>query len=97
MIKAGDGTGTREGLQQFVLKLEPTTARGPIRELHSVSINSEISHFACAHTGGGISLWSSKGVELRFIPCHQESTFVIKEMELFVLEGNGTMKTYDPL
>ena len=44
-------------------KLQQKSHRGPINSLSAVD-----QHLVCVHVCGGVSVWSNKGIELRWIP-----------------------------
>ena len=44
-------------------KLQQKSHRGPINSLSAVD-----QHLVCVHVSGGVSVWSNKGIELRWIP-----------------------------
>ncbi len=51
---------------KILVKLRRETTRGPVSKVRA-SERGDL--FACHHSGGGVSVWSSKGLELRFVPC----------------------------
>ncbi len=57
---------TEEVLDDYkiVIKLKLETTRGPVNRVRA-SNSGEI--FSCHHAGGGVSVWSSKGLELRYV------------------------------
>ena len=64
-------------------KLEQKSLRGPIKSLSAVD-----QHLVCAHVGGGASVWSNKGVELRWLPSTGSSGPSLADALVFTNRGS---------
>ncbi len=62
-----DGEEDEDGEEEFRIlpKLRRETPRGPVLKVRA---SEKRDFFCCHHSGGGVSVWSSKGLELRFVP-----------------------------
>jgi WD40 repeat protein len=77
-------------------KFTRESARGPISSLMA-SFSGK--HFFCLHVGGGLTVWSSKGLELRSIPLPMggsaEVLPSIGSVMLVVTDGESGLLVYD--
>ncbi len=96
-----DEMGTDEERFKLQPKLVGETLRGPISEIQPTKAGD---YFACVHTGGGVSVWSSKALEVRFIPSPVNSVFTMCIFEesknltehcLLVSDGDARLNVYN--
>ena len=68
-----------EAQLQLQPKLQQRSCRGPIKSISAMGNQ----HLVCMHVNGGVSVWSNKGIELRWMPSEGRSSPCLADVAVY--------------